>query len=323
MPHNPEQQPIEPIESTDPIEPTPPISSERPLYSMNPREVVDKIYGPPVKEGQRKLEDFRKQGIPKPEKLKSLTQEITAKNKEGREVVFNLEEIRQEWIIFYRNINLSELAEEMETIDFNLTSEQIELLQEKSEQGFDKLILLPSIELQEQHLQRIKEETEKELKRLPANQQYDEKEGTHLSETIRPNFPDKITTKNRETTQSKPYFVFLKDTPEVDQETLGKTPDQLRKIFKQNKETGLTLFEYLVFQRDYTEKHQNDEKPHPETQKYSYLLDSELSPNSSTPGRVVGAGWLPDFRRVRVGSYSSGRSFPDGGARSSAILEII
>lgn len=288
---------------------------------FNPEQIIDELYGPPPKQGQKKLEDFIKKNVPKPERPKSLNQEITARDKEGKEVVFDLEKIKQEWISFYKDNNLNEFAEAIENIDIQLADEQTQKLQEKSEQGFDRLILLPSTELQQKRLQQTKQETEKEMPGLKDDQQYST-EKTWLSGAVEPNFPDKIEIKNREKTKTKPYFLFLKDTPEVDGETLNKTPEQLRTLFSRRKETGLTISEYLIFQRDYTERHKTEETPHPDTIKYTYLLDSELSPDSSGPGRVLGACWSPDSRRVLVRSLPSGLSISFDGARPSAIFEI-
>ncbi|MBD3282406.1 MAG: hypothetical protein GF387_02260, partial [Candidatus Portnoybacteria bacterium] len=45
---------------------------------LKPEQVIDKLYGPPPKEGQKKLEDFKKKNIDKPEKPKSMESIITA-----------------------------------------------------------------------------------------------------------------------------------------------------------------------------------------------------------------------------------------------------
>jgi hypothetical protein len=135
-----------------------------------------------------------------------------------------------------------------------------------------------------------------------------------LSDTVKPDFPDKIQTLNR--TPGKPYLLFLKDTPEVDAETLGKKADQLRELFNEQKLHGLTLQEYLIFQRDYTERHKTEDRPHPDTKHWTWLLDSEV------PGRVLGAYWGPDYRQVGVHSFTSDDADPSWGARSSAIFEL-
>ncbi|MEW6408464.1 MAG: hypothetical protein AB1465_07325, partial [Patescibacteria group bacterium] len=85
---------------------------------------------------------------------------------------------------------------------------------------------------------------------------------------------------------------------------------------------GQTLPEYLIFQRDYTERHKEEDRPHPEHQYYTWLLDSELSEDASGPGRVLDAGWDPGDRQVGVYSYDSSSRYSIRGARSSAIFEL-
>lgn len=294
---------------------------------FNPEQIIDELYGPPVKKGQKKLEDFKKKAIPKPEKPKTLNPEIIARDKEGKEVVFDLEQIRQEWTTFYNENNLPEFAKALENTNINLTKEQVEEIQEKSERGFDRLILFPPIELQQEHFEALLKEMVKEI---PSLQEQYSKEVIWLSDTVKPNFPDKttnkpnkITTNNREKTENKPYLLFLKDTLEVDSETLNKTPEQLRTLFNERNETSLTIAEYLIFQRDYAKRRKTGKNPHPDTGHYTYLLDSELSPDSSWPGQVLGAYWGRGSGRVRVGSSLYDISYSDFGARSSAIFEIL
>ncbi|MEW6408240.1 MAG: hypothetical protein AB1465_06150, partial [Patescibacteria group bacterium] len=278
------------------------------------------------------------------------------KTPEGREITFDFKEIREYWANFYREHNLPELAAALpETI--NLTLEQITRIQKLAEQGYNHFILLPSPELQDQYLAQIKQETlDTPLEGLAESQQYTE---THLSDTVQPNFPDKIKTLNRE--ENTPYLVFLKDLPEAEEETRNASaqelriilespsPDKARKKLKELEEElkktnpraevkefsdeflermtgkdlkGQTLPEYLIFQRDYTKRHKEEDRPHPEHQYYTWLLDSELSEDASEPGRVLGADWLPDDRRVRVDSYDSSHQYSYRGARSSAILSL-
>ena len=243
---------------------------------------------------------------------------IKAKTLEGKEIEFNLEKIKQYWIKFYRQNNLQQLAEAIEDIEIQLTDEQIEKIKEKAKEGFNKLILLPAVEIQKQNLNQIKEQTEKLMKGLKDKQQY-AKEGMYWGPADS-DFPDHIQTNNRPS--NKAYLLFLKDDLEVGDDTRGKTPEILRQEFKQKLETGLTLEEYLIFQRDYTQIHIKEDKSHPDTQYGTWLLDSELDPQSSGPGLVLCAVWSPDYRRVGVSSYPV--SIPIRfGARSSAIFEIL
>lgn len=289
---------------------------------MKSREIIEKLYGPIKTQGQKKLEDFKKKGIVKPEKPKTLTDTIIAKDQEGKETEFNLEQIKEYWISFYEENNLPEIAEEIKQTDIILTDEQIEQLKSKAEQGFNRFMLMPSIETLEQQLQNIKEQTEKPIKGLNDDQQYVDK-GTWLSDFVKDNL-DHIQTNNRP--DNKPYLIFIKDNPQVDPETVNKSPQELRETLKQKKETGLTLQEYLIFQRDYTQRHINEEKAHPDdfggNGKATWLLDSELDQNSSGPGHVLVVHWSPDYRQVRVNSDPADDSSSHRGARSSAIFEI-
>jgi hypothetical protein len=151
---------------------------------------------------------------------------------------------------------------------------------------------------------------------LAANQQYNEQpdssgqKGIWLSDTVKPEFPSSIKNLNRPS--NKPYLLFIKDNQEVDDETRNKTAEQMRDSLNQKKETGLTLSEYLIFQRDYTQRN----KQHPEDKYITWLLDSELASSL-----VLGASWLSDGRQVGVVSYVSG-PHSDRGCRSSAVLPI-
>ena len=285
---------------------------------FSPEKLIDKLYGPPKKEGQKKLEDFKKKNIEKPEKPKSMDQTILAQDKEGNEIEFNLEDIKNQWIEFYKQHNLKEIQEQVENIDIQLNNEQIDTIKEKTKEGFNHFILLPSIETQKQQLTNIKEQTEKPIKGLNDKQQYSYK-GTHLWDDVEKNI-DHIQTNNRP--ENKPYLLFIKDNPEVDEDTIDKSAETLRQTFEQKQETGLTIQEYLIFQRDYTQRHKQEDNPHPDTEYYTWLLDSELDEQSSGPGHVLRACWRSGFRQVRVSSFSASDPYHNSGARSSVIFSI-
>jgi predicted DNA binding CopG/RHH family protein len=249
---------------------------------------------------------------------------IRAQTPENKEIVFEMEKIKQHWLDAYEQNKLQELAKELEPIAIRLSEQQIKEIQELArKEGFDYFILLPSIETQEKHLTQIKKQTEKPIKGLKGKNQYSD-QGTYLSDTVKPNFPDNIQTNNRP--ENKAYLLFLKDTAQVDAETVNKPAEQLRKEFKKKNETGLTIAEYLLFQRDYTQRHINEKKAHPDDYggpgKATRLLDSELDAKSSLPGQVLYAYWFPGFRQVEVRSYPASYSGSHSGARSSAIFEI-
>ncbi len=264
---------------------------------------------------------------------------LQAKNEKGEPVEFNFEHIKSYWVDFYKKNNLPELAEAVEEMEITFTKEQQDRIKELAEkEGFDKMIIFAGNELMQANSAKIKQETEKEMDGLAPKQQYKEKDGsgkpvgTWLSETVQPAFPDKIKNNNR---PDKPYILFCKDMPEVDEatrkalkesESKGEkknSAENLREYFKKKGLTGYTLEEYLIFQREHTAQNKEAAKPHPDNDQSTWLLDSELDVDSGEPGRVLRAIWLPGSQRVRVSSDAPGYSDSGIGARSSAIFEIL
>lgn len=275
-----------------------------------------------------------KESLEKIEKREAPEQLIRAEDKEGKEVEFNLEQIKDYWLNFYKDHNLGEIAESLKDIEIRLTNEQIETLKQKTKEGFNRFILLPSVEIQQIHLANIKRETERELPGLDKKEQYNKEEGIWFSDVVKLNLPDKIIALNRP--KDKPYFLFVRDEQEVSKATLDKSALKLRKMLKDKKETSLTLAEYLIFQRDYTERHQNENKPHLSSESVALLLDSELgpdslriSPDSPSPtldsrggGRVLYAHWEFYNQRVDVISCPPDEKTLDCGTYSSVVFKI-
>ena len=342
MPKNREQFKKEPAERPAGPEPSPD-SSERSLEMARPKrgrqeqvklteeqdkQLLDIIVQ--AREAERKGElqkaidlysQYEKEflsikGEQDKEKREGKSQSFFVEDEKGEEREIDLEQLRQKWISFYREHNLQELADALpETI--TLTEEQIEQIKEKAKEGFDKLILFPSIEIQSQHLQAIKEETEKPLEGLKDDQQY--KKETYFSDLVKSAFPDKIKTRNRP--ENRPYLLFTKDIPEPEQETRGLSPDQIRPILEAKAETGFTLSEYLIFQREYVGSRKTEDQPHPETEYYTWLLDSEIKEEGGAAG-VLKACWHSGSGRVGADSHLSYNRFSGFGSRSSAIFEI-
>jgi hypothetical protein len=262
---------------------------------------------------------------PKFTELAKEEQIIRAEDKEGKPIEFNLEKIKEHWAEFYQQNNLQELKEEIERTEISLTDEQTEVIKEKAKEGFNNFIFLPSIETQQKNLLNIKQETEKEMKGLDRKQQYS-KTGTHLGGFIKSFFPDRIDTLDRPTNRS--YLLFVKDTPVVEDETRKKSPSQLREIFKQKQETGLTLPEYLIFQRDYTQRYQT----HPDAEHATWLLNSETRIHqdgafgvpASYRHLVLNAQWgtLLHPRRVDIAENNLDYDTPVDGARPSVVFEV-
>ncbi len=266
---------------------------------------------------ERLYESGEGKELPKPEKTKSETI-IIAENEKGEPVEFDLEQIKQRCIEFYQIHNLEELAKGIENIEPSLTEEQIDQLREKAKEGFDNLWLFPSPETMQNNLQKIIEETTKPLPGLKDDQQYS-KPGIYLSDHVKSNL-NNIQTNNRPA--GRPYFQFYKSEKEVPLNTLNKTPKTLREELKQQQKTGLTIEEYLIFQRQYTENHKTEDVPHPNKMKFTWLLDSELDSNSIYPGHVPYASWNANSRHQLAVFCRLPDDSIHGGAHSSIIFEI-
>ena len=256
---------------------------------------------------------------------------LQAKNEKGEPIEFNFEQIKSKVVDFYRKNDLKELADEIETATISLTKEQQEAIVEMVEkEGFDSAWIFPGNEIAQKNLAKVKEGTEKTMDGLPSEEQYAE-EGTYLYGEVASAFPGKIQNNNR---PNKPYVLLYKSSQEADEETreplkglgdeeVDNSAENLRKYFEKRGIKGLTLQEYLVLQRVITESKKDGENPHPDTENWTWLLDSELAPGSSEPGRVLRADWGPGGRQVEVDSDAPDDSGSDVGARSSAIFEIL
>lgn len=243
---------------------------------------------------------------------------ITAQTKEGKEIAFNLEKIREYWTDFYNDHGLPELAKALpETV--NLTEEQIIQVKEKAKEGFDKFVLLPSSEIQQKHLVKINDETTKPLESLLPQQQYKE---TFFSDEVKSSFPDEIQILNRPI--DKPYLLFVRELQEAPKETRGKSAEESREILKEKDETTLTLAEYFFLQRDYIERHkdENKDKPHLDASCCTWLLDSELEQISGGPDKAMYTGWCSGDQHIEVRMDSVDDLYPYRGIRFSIVLEL-
>lgn len=204
---------------------------------------------------------------------------------------------------------LNEFSEKAE-----LPANKAKLIEAKAEDGFNLLIPFPSIKVQQAYLPLVIREAEEPMQGLADDQQFQKiwfsPHPTELSS------PDKIKSLNRP--ENKPYFLLIRDDREAPEETLHRSADELRNIFKKKEETGFTLFEYLIFQRDYTLRHAKSKKPHPDIEYGSWLLDSQLP-----DGQVLCVmGYLKDYF-LRIWSWPSDfdetRFF---GARSGIVISL-
>lgn len=118
---------------------------------LTPEQLIDQLYGPPPSSSQKKLEDFKKKNIPKPDKPKSLDHELFEQ--------IDLDIQYQEELQRLTHLNLlKELSNHEQGIvgidnqeypipTLDQIKEQIlknpEILHTKYEQGFTKLLIVP------------------------------------------------------------------------------------------------------------------------------------------------------------------------------------
>lgn len=276
-----------------------------------------------------------KEGIEEPKTKKETV--VRVENKEDEELEFNFEQIKNHWIDFYKSHNLEKSAEEIEKTEINLSDEQIAKFKEKAKEGFDCFLLMPSIQTQKMELKDIERETGKEMKGLVEDKTQYSEEGTWLSENMESYFSmgkltsinveseyksDKISNSRRP--RDKAYALFIKDTPEIEDNTINKSAETLRKEFQEKQETGLTFSEYLVFQRDFTQRHIDKDQPHPDAKYHTWLLDTECPiPRISVHKEIPEAHWYsPKYQQVRIGAFKDSDSSRLRGARSSVLFEL-
>ncbi len=239
-------------------------------------------------------------------------QTIQATTPEGKEIKFELNQILEESINLYKELNLAEWTKELpETI--TLSEEQINKLKEQIEKhGFNRMKIFPSVETQQKTLKILKTEANQPMKGLDDNEQY-KKGKIDIWGSVEPHFPDGIRTKNR---PKGIYIQLYKDDGGMPGETLKTKYTEARKIQKENNLQGYTLPEYLIFQREFTKEN----KKHPEHNNWTWLTDSEIGDLASA--QVLYSYWHSDVGRVLVGSFGSGFRPDNLGFRSSAVLPI-
>ena len=185
--------------------------------------------------------------------------------------------LKKKWKNFYRNLGLDSLVG---TLDFGDVSVDVTKLRKDSE-----AILLFPVEVQKRCLTYLKDACER-----PING-YDPGEIWPSPDTVGPNFPNNISLEDRP--ENIPYILCLKNSQEPPKETREmpydkvKSGDELRKILKKKKRTGLTLFEYLVFRRNFISQCiiKNDKRHFPDMIHSTWLLNSSLP-----DGRILAAG---------------------------------
>jgi len=238
---------------------------------------------------------------------------INANNEKGQPLDFDLEKLAKHWVEFYKAHGLDMLAQHIPS-SFNLPEDKVEHIQEKAKQGYNHLIFFPSASTQDANLGQIKMTMEKPLAGIATREQYIA-DGSFLWTEVADSFPNRIYTKNRNF--NKPYIMMVKDLGEVPMYTLGMTPAEAREANVKNNEQSFTLSEYFIFQRDYTIRHINDSKPHPDTDFYAWLLDSEVP-----SGNVLKGHWHNVYKQLRINANTLSDKSDFRGFRPSIIIEL-
>ena len=107
---------------------------------FRPEQLIDELYGPPKKEGQKRLEDFKKKNIPKPERPKT-AEILEAAERKAREMSEKLNQRAQEF-----KLNKDYKIETPQNIPAWLTPEHLESLNEIFGQNNLELYPIPSPE---------------------------------------------------------------------------------------------------------------------------------------------------------------------------------
>jgi hypothetical protein len=243
---------------------------------------------------------------------------ILAESKEGREIRFDLVELRKQWVDFYTSHGLGDLLKDPQghdllPADIRLTPGQIEFFKEKAKEGYTRVILVPAGI--EQHLQELKANLTdglgKDKKGNPVEtylHDYDDKKGVASS------FPNLIETTDP-VRKNKPYLLLTNPTEALLPESKNKSAGALLAEFQASGLSGLSLADFFIEEREHfnkTGKHLIDGST-----EWSWLLASR-----DAASRVLNAVWDPDYRQVRVDSYVVSGSDPGLGARPSVVLTL-
>jgi hypothetical protein len=246
---------------------------------------------------------------------------ITAKTPEGKDVEFDLNKEREYWAKFYESHNLPALVKDKDGKDhipshIRLTPEQVQWVKEMVEKhGFNRMMICPPPSVQNGSFTKVKKEMGKRVKAgLAKKEQYSkEDDGIWFSDTVKENVDAGKVVDARE---EKPYIKLWRDDAEVSNE--GNTAYHYAQEFKEKCLQGDTLFEDLIAQREFAEK----TGKHMDTDKWGWLLDSTVKDKNGVSALVLLAGWNPSYQQVRVLADPPADSYPDGGARASAILYL-
>jgi len=235
------------------------------------------------------------------------------KTKDGkREIRIDTEAVLSESVGFYNTHELKDFLKELPK-DVRLSAQSEAKLREAMREGFDSAMLLPSTDLQKDNVNKLL--TGLADKQLPGLQDAEQYSQAHYM--YEPDVTKNATSRNRPT--RKAYLLLYQSGP-LPEETMGKKPEDLDKLFAQKKWNGLTLEEYLMLQRKELEARKNHSfdayDDDAKKSKWTWLLDSRV------PQGVVHARWYPGSRRVNVDWDGPGGSIGRLGARPAVVVEI-
>ena len=293
------------------------------LRKLRAGEAADGFLDADKKDVRKALEALRRINLARlPEAIRTALEKnmsadvIIAENKEGKEVRFDLAEIRRQWVQFYDTHGLSEILKDTQghdtlPADIRLTPEQVDLLKAKAKEGYTRMILVPAGV--EGHLQSLKENLTDGLAQDASNNPIP----TFLSDNVKPNFPNQIQTTDPRRL-GKAYLLMTNPDAALHPGTKDKSADEIIRTFADPavNVSGLTLADYLIEERrhfDETGQHLVDFSKN----EWTWLLASR-----DAASRVLGADWNPNNRQVGVGSSSPGDRDPGLGARSSVVLAL-
>ncbi|MCX6781954.1 MAG: hypothetical protein NTW66_02450 [Candidatus Magasanikbacteria bacterium] len=244
---------------------------------------------------------------------------IIATNPEGKEVSINLESTLLNSKYLYAINNLTKFSDALpETI--TLSESSLARCREALEQGFDKAIFFPNLEVQLEKVGITKLKQELADKPLPKGTFPDEKDNysreSYLQNPIAENHS---LTESAQAKRKNGYLLFYSSNP-VPKETKNLTFPEAVQYLKDKNLDGLTLPEYYILQRkeaEINEDHSFDAYNDDADQSNStWLIDSRA------PGGCVRAVWNPDDRRVVVYWSGAGNQYSDLGARPAIVVPL-
>lgn len=182
------------------------------------------------------------------------------------------------------------------------------------EQGFDRMIILPPVELQAKMRSNVIDEMcNMKVRGLKENEQYDGWESFDA-----PDMLQKVS-KSRRHPQDEPYLLMYRSSG-IPLNTKGKTFLQIRDMFDRNGWNGMTLEEHLLIQRRETEERGSHEfdasSVVPELSNFGFAIDS------GDLGYVVTVNWNQNLGKEIIKCHGEGLFLDNLGANPTIIIPL-